>query len=280
MPLKHGTPTIKDFADIAVETPYSGDKKILVICTSKYLLEMANGKLFDTGHQASETFVPLYHFDKCGFQFDIATPDGSAVAVEEWTFPMALGYESKLREIQGKLQEKLANPMKLADVPLKLEPYAAIFLPGGHGPVIEMHKIEALGALLRSAHEQALPTISLCHGPSALRAAALGGDFPYKGYKLCVFPDKTDRFTPKLGYLPGYMKQEDWVEKQLKDLGCLVQNKEMDNRTCVDRELITGSSQLASQTLAVTAVMELAERYNFKVGKYVPVKTGGCCGCF
>ena len=226
---------------------------------------MINGKFFDTGHQASETFVPLYHFDKCGFKIDIATPDGSAVAIEEWTFPMAVGYDDKLREIQAKLEEKLAKPMKMTDIPLDLEAYAAIFLPGGHGPVIEQHKIEALGALLRSAHDKALPTISLCHGPSALRAAALGGEFPYKGYKLVVFPDKMDRMTPKFGYLPGYLKEEDWVEAKLKALGCEVQNKNMDDSTCVDRELITGASQVASQTLAVVAVKALAEKYNFKV---------------
>jgi len=263
--LSSGTPTISNFAEIPVETAYNGDKKILVCCTSKHLFEMANGKFFDTGHQASETFVPLYHFEKCGFKIDIATPDGSAVAIEEWTFPLAVGYENKLREIQAKLEEKLTKPMKIADVPLDLEPYAAIFLPGGHGPVIEQHKIEALGALLRSAHEKALPTISLCHGPSALRAAALGGEFPYKGYKLVVFPDKTDRLTPKFGYLPGYIKEEDWVEAQLKALGCQVQNKAMDDTTCVDRELITGCSQMASQTLSVAAIKVLAEKYNFKV---------------
>lgn len=265
MSLKSGTPTIKDFAEIKVETPYAGDKKILVVCTTKYLMEMANGKLFNTGHQASETFVPLYHFDKCGFKFDIATPDGTEVAIEEWTFPMAVGYEDKLREIQAKLKTQLTNPMKMADVPLDLAPYAAIFMPGGHGPVVEQHKIEALGALLRSAHEKALPTISICHGPSALRAAALGGEFPYKGYKLVVFPDSVDRSTPKFGYLPGYMKEEDWVEAKLKALGCEVQNRAMDNSTCVDRELITGASPLASQTLAVAAVKFLAEKYDFKV---------------
>lgn len=263
--LKSGTPTIKDFAEIPVERPYTGEKKILVCCTTKYLLEMKNGKFFNTGHQASETFVPLYHFDKCGFKIDIATPDGSAVAIEEWTFPMAVGYEDKLREIQAKLKDKLTNPMQISDVPTDLASYAAIFLPGGHGPVIEQHKIEALGALLRSAHDKGLPTISLCHGPSALRSASLGGEFPYKGYKLVVFPDKVDRLTPKLGYLPGYMKDDDLVEAKLKALGCEVQNREMDASTCVDRELITGASQKASQTLSVAAVKVLASKYDFKL---------------
>lgn len=263
--LRSGTPTIKDFKELDVVAPYAGDKKILVICTSKYLLEMANGKYFNTGHQASETFVTMYHLDKCGFEFDIATPNGDAVAIEEWTFPLAEGYEDKLRSIQRKLQAQLDAPMKLSEVAPDLAPYAGIFLPGGHGPVIEQPKIKQIGAILRVAHSIALPTISLCHGPAALLAAAIGGEFPYKGYKMVVFPDKTDRSTPKFGYLPGYIKEEEWLEQNLVNLGVLIQNKEMDDSTFVDRELITGASQEASQTLAVAAVQFLAEKYGFKV---------------
>lgn len=268
--LASGTPTIKKFEELTIETPYTGGKKILVLCTTKKFLEMANGKYFNTGHQASETFVPIYHMEKCGFAFDFATPDGAPVAIEEWTFPMATGYEDKLRQVQAKLQDKLSAPMKMTDILpggiVNLEPYAAIFLPGGHGPTIEQHKIEALGKILRAAHEISLPTISLCHGPSAFRAAAIGGgEFPYKDYKICVFPDKMDKMTPKFGYLPGYMKEEDMVEAQLRKLGFLIQNKEMDDSTCVDRELVTGASQVASQTLAFTACRFLADKYDFQI---------------
>jgi len=259
------TPTCKDFKEVTVESPYSGGKKVLMICTSEYLFQLENGKYFNTGHQASETFVTAYHLDKCGFEFDIATPEGKPVAIEEWTFPFATGYEDKIRSIHTKLKDQLSAPKKMSDVPVDLEPYAAIFLPGGHGPVISQPKIASIGVLLRAAHAKSLPTISLCHGPAALLAAAVDGEFPYKGYKLCCFPDKTDEFTPKIGYLPGYIKKEERLEANLAKLGCLVQNKEMDDMTCVDRELVTGSSQAASQTLAVAAVKFLAEKYGFKV---------------
>merc|ERR1712127_915270 len=106
-------------------------------------------------------------------------------------------------------------------------------------------------------------TISLCHGPAALLAAGVGGEFPYKGYKICVFPDKADMVSPKFGYLPGYIKEEEKLEANLVKAGCIVQNKEMDDMTCIDRELITGASQLASQTLAHTACKALAEKYGF-----------------
>jgi molecular chaperone Hsp31 and glyoxalase 3 len=264
---RSSTPTIRNFEDIDMASTYTGDKKILVIASSKYLLEMANGVYFDTGHQASETLVPMYHMGRAGFEFDIATPGGFKMALEEWTFGMATGYEDRLREIRATVQSMMDNPLKLSDVPLDLAPYAAIFFPGGHGPLIEMHKTARVGELLRSAHQQNLPTISLCHGPSAFRAAALQGtaDYPYKGYKICVFPDKVDMETPKYGYLPGFLKEEDKCEAKLKELGVEVVNTEMDDSVVTDRELVTGASQAASQTLSVAAVKLLAERYGFEL---------------
>lgn len=260
------TPSITRFRDVTVATPYSGDKQILVLCTTKYLLECQNGKFFNTGHQATETLLPMYHLDRCGFQFDIATPDGAGVAIEEWTFPSAVGYEQKLREIQAKCKTQLEKPKKYAEIPLDLSPYAAVFLPGGHGPVIEQHQNAELGALLRSANKRSVPTMSICHGPTMLRAAALGGgQFPYKGYKVVVFPDSVDDMLPQWGYLPGLLKPEDHVEARLRELGMLVQNKEMDDSTCVDRELITGASQVSSQAFSELVVRTLAEKYGFKV---------------
>merc|ERR1719228_2942927 len=186
------TPCIKKFEEVVVDKPYDGDKKILVYCCSKKLLECKNGKMFNTGHQTSEIFLPMYHLDKAGFRFDIVTQDGRKVVLEDWTYETAKGYEDKLREICAKVQDQLDHPLKITDIPLDLSPYLAILLPGGHGPLIEGHKDEAMGALLRAANSKGLPTLAICHGPTVLRSAALDGEFPYKGYKMCVFPDKMD----------------------------------------------------------------------------------------
>merc|ERR1711971_652116 len=123
----------------------------------------------------------------------------------------------KLEEIRNKVNEQLEKPKKFDDIDVSLDSYAAIFLPGGHGPLIDLHTYESLGNILRSAHAKEIPTISLCHGPSALRAGAVGGEFPYKGYKICVFPDSMDRQSPKLGYLPGNLSDDYCCEAKLKD---------------------------------------------------------------
>lgn len=262
--MQGSTPAMVGFKELNVVTPYAGDKKILVICTSKYLLEMANGKNFNTGHQSSEIFVTLYHLDKVGFEFDIATPDGDAVAIEEWTFQLAVGYEDKLRSIQSKLQAQLDAPMKVSDVGRDMARYAGVFFPGGHGPLIEQPEVKAIGDIVRAAHAIALPTITLCHGGAAFLAAKYSQPFPYRGYKMTVFPDKTDEQSPTYGYLPGYIKEGMKLEENLVELGVSIQNTEMDDSTFVDRELISGASQAASQKLAVAAIQILAEKYNFE----------------
>jgi len=254
------------FAELPIATPYSGDKKILVLCTTKHFLEVSNGLFFNTGHQTTEMLLPMYHLDKAGFSFDIATPDGAPAAYEEWTFGLATGYEDKLRGVVEKYSAALSSPKVMSSIPLDLNDYAAVFMPGGHGPLIEQHTIPALGAILRSAHEQSLTTITLCHGPNALRSAAIGGEFPYHGYKLVMFPDAMDRQSPNWGYLPGQLKESDFLQSNLEQMGMLVQNTQMDDSTFVDRELITGSSQMASQALSDLAVRTLADKYGFVVG--------------
>ena len=74
--------------------------------------------------------------------------------------------------------------------------------------------------------------------------------------QVCVFPDKADNMA-WLRYLPGTMPQ--MCESELRALGVQIQNKEMDDKVVVDRELVTGSSQRAAQKLAV-AFLELLEK--------------------
>ena len=66
-----------------------------------------------------------------------------------------------------------------------------------------------LGRLLNTAHARALPTVTLCHVPAVFLATCLEGtgqkECAYTGYKTMCFTDKTDAFTPSVGYLPGPM---------------------------------------------------------------------------
>jgi len=260
------SPSTHGFHDLDLGT-YTGAGKILVYGTSKYLLQMDNGNFFHTGHHSSELFTPLYHFERAGFEFEFATVDGGPIAIEEWTFPMATAadgfpaFEDKLRETQATHRAAMDSPKSVLQLDRDLSDYLAIFIPGGHGPLIEMHNDKAFGHLLRVAHEKALPIMSLCHGPNVLRSAALGGDFPFRGYKVKIFPDATDDYTPSLGYLPGYLKPGYRPAAELVALGMELEGIELDDSVHQDRELITAMSNLGAQNFAEFAIKSLLAKY-------------------
>jgi len=168
-------------------------------------------------------------------------------------------YESLLRETAAKHQQEMSHPKRSADIPKDLSGYAGILMPGGHGPLVDAHLDADLGALLRQAHAMELPIMTLCHGPTVLRSAALGGEFPFKGYKTKMFPDAVDVYLAgeDLGYLPGFLKPEDHAESKLVELGMEIMNTEFDDSVYQDRELITGASNLAAQKFSELALRAL-----------------------
>lgn len=225
---------------------YTGQKKILVVGTEEQFLEMRNGTYFDTGNHPVETLVPMLYLRDVGFKFDFATPTGLPVHFEMWAFP---NKDENVKALYEELKPAMDSPLKLTEIDESLSKYAAIFVPGGHGA---MHLADnaALGKILRSAHGQRMTTISLCHGPAGLLSAAVGSgseDFVYKGYKLNVFPDSIDDFTPNIGYMPGKMKVP--VCGALLEKGVQIMNKADDDSTFVHEELITGASPKASNNL-------------------------------
>ena len=73
--------------------------------------------------------------------------------------------------------------------------FAGLYLPGGHGCLVNLPENVSLGQLLHAAHAANIPT-ALCRGPSTLLAAnkvPWKSGFPYKGYKCVTFTDKTNQ---------------------------------------------------------------------------------------
>jgi molecular chaperone Hsp31 and glyoxalase 3 len=256
--IKAFTSDVSDYDKTVYPTPYTGALKVLVVCTEEHDLEMANGNLFSTGNHPVETLLPMLHMKAAGFDFELATPTGKPVAFEMWAMPTR---DEAVQQLFRELAPQLANPTPLEAVAPSLEGYAAIFVPGGHGALIDLPQNANLGALLRAAHAKALPTFSLCHGPGALLSAAVGSKEPfiYAGYEIVVFPDSIDKFTPYLGYLPGPMPV--WIGELLTAKGLVVTNDNMDGSTHAFKELITGDSPLASNNLGKAAAAVLLKTY-------------------
>ena len=248
-----------DYKSLAFANLHTAGAKILVVCTDDGKLKMANGKIFNSGNHPTETLLPLMHFKAAGFEIEIATISGGAVVLEMWAFPSK---DEAVTSFFNELKTSLESPSKLDDIDISLAGYAGIFLPGGHGAMVNLPESIALGNLLHAAHNTALPTVALCHGPAALLAATKvdGVEFPYKGYKCVTFSDKTDKTTPKIGYVPGAMP---WLmQEALTARGMEPLNSSEKGATHVDRELITGDSPAAANALGKLAAPLLVAAWN------------------
>src|SRR5215469_6704372 len=66
----------------------------------------------------------------------------------------------------------LRNPTRITDVIASgLDQYEAVFVPGGHGPMMDLLDDPGAGAVMRHFHETSKPTAVLCHGPISLLSA-------------------------------------------------------------------------------------------------------------
>lgn len=235
--------------------PYKGTRRILVIGTDERYLKMDNGTLFSTGNHAIETLVPMYHLRQAGFEFDVATVSGNSMKFEFWAMPKE---DAAITGLHEALIEQFQKPLRLSDVVKNLGPnseYAAVFIPGGHGPLIELPFSADVAAVLRWALDSNRHIIAICHGPAALLSLAATGDFPFAGYTITAFPDATDRMIPDIGYMPGHLTWQ--FGEKLKALGVTISNSEPDNSTYKDRKLLTGAGPLAANALGKLAAETL-----------------------
>lgn len=274
--LKLAAPSKTNYDNTEYDTPYTGNKKILMICTEQQYMIMENGKKFDTGNHPVEMMVPLLHFKKAGFDVDVFTPTGESVKVEKWAMPEE---DENVKQIYAEYQPKLKSPKSIADFVKKdmtdndgNDDYAAIFIPGGHGAMLGLPEDKNLGELLRWGHKKDLFTLAICHGPAALLAANLDSSdevdkdnnakrgFVFKSYKMVAFPTGMDKQMPKLGYLPGTMPW--YFGEKLEDLGVTISNKLASGQTHQDRKLISGDGPLAANDFGKLSANELLKALN------------------
>lgn len=150
---------------------YVGDKKVLVLCTEERYLEMASGVLFSTGQNVQETTVPLMHLVGAGFDFDVVTPTGKPAILEQWSVPKK---DEAVLAFLAAHQTKFDRPLSLADLVARGalnedSPYAALFLPGGHGAMVGLPDDENVGTLLRWVKDMDRYLVAVCHGPAAIK---------------------------------------------------------------------------------------------------------------
>ncbi len=230
---------------------YQGeDKKVLVMCVDEQYLVCKNEKRMRTGNHPVELAVVLLHLEKAGFQLEFATIQGESVKIEEFAMPTE---DEAVMDFFERNKEVLENPTQLSEVVEELKKanqYEAVYFPGGHGAVLGLPESRETKAVLQSFIKEDKPIITICHGPSSLLSLTIDEkpeDFPFKDYKMALFPDGGDKLMLTAGYLPGEMPFG--FSTLLEELGVHITSKVPVGVTQVDRKLISGDSPFAANKL-------------------------------
>ncbi|MDR5782582.1 type 1 glutamine amidotransferase domain-containing protein [Caballeronia sp. LZ065] len=256
---------------------------VLVVSSSADTLELQGGKRAEIGVYLNELVVPAMALVAGGYEIVLATPTGKKPIIDAVSRD-ASHFNNDAAAFQKALDffdsyPAMVNPVTLrTTVEQGLDGYAAVFVPGGHAPIVDLAQDEDMGTVLRHFHDTGKPTALLCHGPIALIAAvpqmkafraaldrddlagakAVGGGWPYAGYQMTIFSNDEDKVAEEQ-LLHGRMKF--YVGDALQAAGGIVTSntKVFDPHLTEDRELITGQNP-RSDHLVANALLAALER--------------------
>ncbi|WP_240220296.1 type 1 glutamine amidotransferase domain-containing protein [Rheinheimera hassiensis] len=263
------------------QTALAADSKgqILVLLSSESQMQLQDGKTLSTGYYLNEFGVPADAFIKAGYELVLATPKGNAPVVDQKSVTVQY-FAGDAAEMQRISQVIAAIPGIDDTLSLKevidggLAKYEAVFIPGGHAPLIDLANNAEVGTILTHFNAQAKPTAAICHGPIALLSAqqrpqqyqqalvqqnpATATNWIYAGYKMTIFSDAEETVFEgslngdKLQYYPG---------KAMQQAGGAMQYSEAwTPNVVVDRELITGQNPFSDKALAQAVLEQLQQQ--------------------
>jgi putative intracellular protease/amidase len=228
--------------------------KILFVMTGVDYWTLADGTKHPTGFWAEEAVAPYTVFTKAGHEIVVATPGGVVPAVDQASLTAsANGGQEAADQIARTLASftALQHPVSLADV--DLGDYAAVYYPGGHGPMEDLATSAASGRLLTAALASGKPLGVVCHAPAALLAATnADGTSPFAGYRLTGFTNAEETQA-------GLASKAKWLlQDRLVGIGADFQEGEpWAPHVVVDRNLVTGQNPASSAPLADEVLKKL-----------------------
>lgn len=253
--------------------------EVLVLLSSETALPLRDGKTFPSGYYLNEFGVPADALQRAGYRLTVVTPRGNRPQADQRSVDPQYfrGDAQEMKRIAG-VVDQLTQPQQVQSLPevikAGLDRYAAVFIPGGHAPMIDLANNPLVGQVLRHFHAQGKPTAAICHGPITLLAAqddpqgyerALGDantgnakNWIYNGYRMTIFADAEEAVFEgslngdKLRYYPARAMATAGGDMQFA--------KAWEPHVVVDRELITGQNPFSDQALAQALIAALAKR--------------------
>lgn len=229
--------------------------KILFVVTGADHWTLADGTKHPTGFWAEEAVAPYQAFKAAGHEIVVATPGGVVPTVDRGSLaPEVNGGQDNADRIADALAgfSELRSPIRIEDV--DLDDYAAVFYPGGHGPMEDLAVDAASGRLLTLALESGRPLGVVCHAPAALLAATRAdGTNVFAGYDAAAFTNAEETQA-------GLADRAKWLlQDRLTEAGVNLRIGEpWAPNVVVDRNLVTGQNPASSAPLAAELLKKLA----------------------
>ena len=227
---------------------------ILFVVTGADHWTLKDGSKHPTGYWAEELVAPYRAFTAAGHTVVVATPGGVVPTVDQGSLAAEFnGGQEQADAVRAELGRipALREPLRLEDV--DLADYAAVFYPGGHGPMEDLAVNAASGLLLNAALDSGKPLGVVCHAPAAMLAAHRADGTPtFAGYRLTGFSNTEETQA-------GFADRAVWLlQDRLVDLGADYQEGQpWAPHVVVDRNLYTGQNPASSAPLAAEMVEAL-----------------------
>ncbi|MEU6950437.1 type 1 glutamine amidotransferase domain-containing protein [Streptomyces sp. NPDC046316] len=229
--------------------------KILFVLTGADHWTLADGTEHPSGFWAEEAVAPYEAFKAAGHEVVVATPGGVVPTVDKGSLaPEFNGGQEGADKVAAALAsiDELQHPISLEDV--NPDDYAAVFYPGGHGPMEDLSVDRTSGRILVDVLESGKPLAVVCHGPASMLAATKAdGTNAFAGYEITAFTNAEETQA-------GFADKAKWLlESRLVEAGVEFRSGEpWAPFVVVDRNLVTGQNPASAAPLADELLKKLA----------------------
>lgn len=249
---------------------------VLVVVSAANHIRLRNGRTEPTGTYLGELVEPTDAMLDAGFHLTFATPGGRVPTIDGTSCSLLYFAGSRARRDEALasytrlLEMGLGSPLDLDELSADaaaLDGIDALFVPGGHAPLVDLlyrdaasgdDLNEAFGRLVSHFHDRRLPMGLICHAPAALAAApVVDGRWIYDGYRMTCFKTSVDTMlssVPVARRFHGRLEQD--PTRLLQSKGAKVEQTwlPMGSKVVDDRELITGQDPFSAKAFGAAFV--------------------------
>ncbi|WP_085686904.1 MULTISPECIES: type 1 glutamine amidotransferase domain-containing protein [unclassified Pseudomonas] len=254
---------------------------VLVVLSDSDHLDLKDGEVFSTGFYLNELMQPVKLLLDAGHTVTFATPTGKAPTLDR-SSDDKMYFNNDVAALQTHKalleQLKITSPGESPVISLSrveqvgYDHFDAVYIPGGHAPMQDLLRSQALGKLLNDFHQKGKTTALVCHGPIALLStltdptaftrqletgkAKTANDWTYAGYKFTVISNQEEEIAKGL-LNGGTMKF--YPQTALEKAGGVFSSNTSPwaSHVVVDRELITGQNPASALGVGKTLVERL-----------------------